>query len=331
MAGLSGVDGAPPPLLSTTTGQATILHPAESRTVTFRFTSPGPVAFQVDDGGTTCHCAALVQRPAVVPPEPDAVNVDMRITAGDAPELARADLWLLGRLGTDNGYLLGTVSYEVRDYLVWPQPQALWDLGDVSRERLPFVKSWRLARGNHPQQWDTIRVRQDGENPPMDVSIQPVGDEFSLRMEVRDDVRFIGPLTSRLHLGFSDHGTECSYKPDRTLRINVVGDRAAVPASVLFGVMAPGVPVSRDVEVRPSVSGQLPALGQIAISDPAEVQARIAMQDGQHLQLTVTCSGSATQPVRNGHMDLTFVDGITVRIPYFGRTAMPKSGPKQLK
>lgn len=311
------------PLLATATLAPVQLHPAEALILTADFTHAGPEAFTVESASTSCRCSRFLGAPTAIPAQ-GAAQTRVLLHAGDAGVDNSVSLWLVGSTGGRKGYLERIQPYDVRDYLTWPEAGQVWNVGDVATDALPFVRTWRLARGNHPQAWDRAEIVQETGQERIALTLAPAGDAHQLSLTIpAQGRRVLGPATARARWRFFQGANELAYHPQRTLRVRLAGDRAATPPALFFaGVEGDGA-LSRECVIGAEGGGALPAIAAITSSDAGRIRVESALLADGRCQLTVTCAGTAGARL-DGHIDVAFSDEVIVRIPYVAGFAAPK-------
>ncbi len=200
----------------------------------------------------------------------------------------------------------------VHDYIAWPTPHPLFDLGEKKAAELPARWTFAIGRGSHPQAWDRLSVAVVGAGHALSAAIAS-GDGTSWTLTVTaQPTEFCGVLAGRLRFSFAHGAEELPYHPERAVRLAIAGVACAHPASVLIGGLRLGTQVDRALHLSRPDGSALTARA-VRSSDPERVSCSLA-DAGE----SVTIHATAIRPLgdANGYLDIDYDEHLVLRVPY---------------
>jgi hypothetical protein len=307
------------PVWSTIPYPAVICYPGEHHA--FTATIPAewfPTATVIEDITSSCACVETAPPPAgTVHPPATALNIPMRIDAGDARARGRLDVWVVGTRAGQLGALRIDMQAEFCDYFTWPSPDPVWRAGITEAGTTP-EQTWVMGRGAHPAPWDRLTVEVQGDPNLVTATIAPGADGTWVTTTRWTPGKHLGVIAAVLEWRAWTGQTKLPYHPQRGVRLDVRGSVFSVPALALLGGMRPGDirSVSVDLAAR---SGDLPAVLRVETPGEDDIRTELGVAAGGRQELTLTCTAARTAKRYDKAVQVHFVDGTILRIPFLGR------------
>ncbi len=236
------------PMLFKTEHDCGPVFPKQKITHTFQMVNPFDEALQVERLKRSCGCATAELGTAEIPPrETTTLNmvVDVPDDAGEAKfsTLVIAQGKRTGR-GAHFDFLMQAQSatvIEIQDGMPFIQ------MGQLECERIPVTQAFRVRRGSHPMQWDTLQCHCSSDC--IDVHLRRLDlKEWLLELTLKD-VGSLGHIRESLEFCFFDGQESLPYRLTRRVEAELLGPIQAKPHSLLFGAMPIGEEIKKTIRL----------------------------------------------------------------------------------
>lgn len=302
------------------------LLPGETKVERFVIQNKSEGPLRLVKATPTCGCTRVVIDREQVDPGGEII-ADITVKAPDfAPKKLSISVVFQFALGRDMKNMVVELTGEVENILVVGNDAGVIDLGDIPLNQLPYEATYKVNRGNHPLQWNSVRCEAERiDGYVVQANLHHLSKhEWALQINLNES-RCLGILEVPLRFIFAADDAEYDRVLVRTVRAKVVGAIRSSPSSVYLGEVFVSHPVEAKINLLPvenNFSGEV-RIVRITDNGLGNVVFDTPKQHGVYWEIPFSVTSSIPYGQVKGNIEITLLIGeeeMTMVVPYLGFT-----------